>query len=89
MAFVGRFEAHPLDPKRVHDDVLCGYAATNIGGRRILQLVTYGSADRQNRGAASQTLQFDRECRCAQEDHRAGVPRDLMGGEGAECRVRR
>ena len=61
MALIGRFEGRPLEPKRVRDEVLCGYAATNIGSRRILQLVTYGSADREVRGAVSQTLQLDRD----------------------------
>ena len=60
MALVGRFEPRPLEPKRVHDEVLCGYAATDIGGRRILQLVTYRSSSRQNSGTVSQTLQLDR-----------------------------
>lgn len=61
MALIGRFEARPLAPKRVHDEVLCGYAATDIGRRRILQLVTYGSAEREVTGAVSQTLQLDRD----------------------------
>lgn len=40
MALVERFEPRPLEPKRVHDEVLYGYAATDIGSRRTLQLVT-------------------------------------------------
>jgi hypothetical protein len=45
MALISSFEERPLDPKRVHDDVVCGYAFANIGDRRILQLETYGADD--------------------------------------------
>ena len=38
----------------------CGYiVGQGSNGRRILQLNTYGSSDREIRGQVSQTLQFD------------------------------
>ncbi len=38
----------------------CGYiVGQDCNGRRILQLNTYGSPDREIRGRVSQTLQFD------------------------------
>lgn len=61
MALVRRFETRPIEPKRVHDDVVCGYAVAHINGRRILQLETYGSADRKIPGKVSQSLQLDTE----------------------------
>lgn len=59
MALIARFEERPLDPRRVHEQVVCGYRATDIGGRRILQLETYGSENRQIPGKISQSLQLD------------------------------
>lgn len=61
MAFIARFEQRPIEPKRVHDDVLCGYAFADVGNRRILQLETYGSRERQIPGKVSQSLQLDEE----------------------------
>lgn len=61
MALVKRFEARPIEPKRVHDAVVCGYASAVIQGRRILQLETYGSPDREIPGKVSQSLQVDEE----------------------------
>lgn len=61
MALVRRLEPRALEPKRIHDEVECGYAATIIEGQRILQLETYGSKNRKVPGTASQTLQFDRK----------------------------
>lgn len=59
MALISRFEERPLEPRRIHGDVVCGYAVTEIQGRRILQLETYGSHDRQIPGKVSQSLQLD------------------------------
>lgn len=61
MAFISRFEMRPLEPSRVHDEVLCGYNAVVIGSRRILQLETYGTANRQIPDKVSQSLQLDEE----------------------------
>ncbi len=59
MALIARFEQRPLNPQRVHGDVLCGYNAAQIGQRRILQLETYGSPDRKVPGKISQSIQLD------------------------------
>lgn len=59
MALISRFEMRPLEPSRVHDEVLCGYNAVLIGSRRILQLETYGSANRQMPDKVSQSIQLD------------------------------
>jgi hypothetical protein len=56
MALIARFEQRPLEPRKIHDEVLCGYNAVQIGERRILQLETYGSADRQVPGKMSQSI---------------------------------
>lgn len=59
LALIATFEQRPLTPKRIHDPVLCGYRATIVDGRTILQLETYGSADRQMPDKVSQSLQLD------------------------------
>ena len=60
MALIGRFEERPLEPLRVHAEVLCGYRALMVEGRLILQLETYGSTSRKMPDKVSQSLQFDR-----------------------------
>jgi hypothetical protein len=59
MALIARFEQRPLTPKRIHEEVLCGYNAVQIGQRQILQLETYGSTDRKIPGKVSQSIQLD------------------------------
>ena len=59
MALIRKFEARPIEPKRIHDDVECGYVAATVNGRRILQLETYGSPDRKIPGKVSQSIQLD------------------------------
>jgi hypothetical protein len=61
MALVRRFESRQIEPRRIHDEVICGYASTEIAGRRILQLETYGSVDRKTPGRVSQSLQLDED----------------------------
>lgn len=61
MALIKTFEARPIEPRRVHDGVVCGYAAADLEGSRILQLETYGSADRKIPGKVSQSIQLDEE----------------------------
>jgi hypothetical protein len=61
MALIARFEQRPLEPRKIHDEVLCGYNAVQIGERRILQLETYGSADRQVPGKTSQSIQLNED----------------------------
>lgn len=45
-------KAHPTE-------VECGWQVINDGGRRLLQLSTYGSDQRQSEKKVSQTLQLD------------------------------
>ena len=59
MALIARFEQRPLNPNRIHGEVLCGYNSIQIGQREILQLETYGSPDRKVPGKISQSIQLD------------------------------
>ena len=61
MALIDRFEERPLAPKKLHSRVLCGYKTVTIGSDRVLQLETYGSAQRAIPGKVSQVLQLDEE----------------------------
>jgi hypothetical protein len=40
-------------------EVVCLFSSANVGGKRIVQLDTLGSKDRENPGKQSQTLQID------------------------------
>jgi hypothetical protein len=59
MALIERLEYRPLEGTHVHGGVTCGYRWFEVDGRRILQLDTYGSADRAIPGKVSQSLQLD------------------------------
>ena len=59
MALITRFEERPLEPKRVHGPVTCGYKAVRISGQQILQLETYGSENRVSGEKVSQSIQID------------------------------
>lgn len=59
MALIDQFEERPLTPTRVHDGVTCGFRAVDIGGRRVLQLETYGSSQRAMPDKVSQVIQLD------------------------------
>ena len=59
MALINEFQERPLTPTRLHGRVLCGYAAVEVGGQRVLQLETYGSDDRKMPGKVSQVIQLD------------------------------
>ncbi|MEU3093906.1 hypothetical protein ABZ690_03515 [Streptomyces sp. NPDC006967] len=61
MALIKEFEPVPSDAQKVHGSVTCGYRAFTIEGRRILQLDTYGSADREIPNKISQSVQLDAE----------------------------
>ena len=60
MALIRQF--HPVVKARnnVHEEVECSYAIFSEGGKRILQLDTYGSRARTLKGKVSQSVQFDR-----------------------------
>jgi len=62
LALIRRFE--PLgarDTGRVHGEVDCGFSIFENGGRRYLQLDTYGSSTRAIPGKVSQSIQVDED----------------------------
>lgn len=60
MAKIARFEGSPpAEQTRRHTDVLCGYRTVRFGDETLLQLDTYGSAERRIPGKTSQSLQLD------------------------------
>jgi len=62
MALITTFEPIGAGARgRVHGEVECGWAIFDSGGRRYLQLDTYGSQTRAIAGKVSQTLQLDEE----------------------------
>ena len=62
MALITTFEPIGAAARgRVHGEVECGWAIFESGGRRYLQLDTYGSQTRAIPGKVSQTLQLDEE----------------------------
>jgi hypothetical protein len=61
MAFLGEFSSVPSSASSLHKPVLCGWRMFDVEGKRILQLDTYGSEDRQIPDKVSQSIQIDRE----------------------------
>ena len=60
VALVRTFEPSRSEARRrVHGEVDCGFATFEVGGRRYLQLDTYGSTERAIPGKTSQSLQLD------------------------------
>lgn len=59
MALIDEFVEVSSDVQRVHGRVSCGYRSFTAQGRRYLQLDTYGSADRVQKGTISQSIQLD------------------------------
>ncbi|MFI2640366.1 hypothetical protein [Kitasatospora sp. NPDC018614] len=59
MALIKEFQQVPSDTQQLHGPVSCGYRSFTVGGRRVLQLDTYGSPERQIQGKISQTVQLD------------------------------
>ena len=60
MALIKTFRKVSLDRPNLHrTSAECGYAIIERDGRRVVQLDTYGSRDRQRPGKTSQTLQVD------------------------------
>ena len=60
MAFVTTIEPDDKRFSRRHPTgTVCRYAVGRSNGQRILQLNSYGSANRENPEQFSQTLQFD------------------------------
>lgn len=61
MALVEVFEQVRSDRESIHRPVECGWRYFTADGEIILQLDTYGSAERKFRGKVSQSLQLNRE----------------------------
>ncbi|MBY0287290.1 MAG: hypothetical protein K2X52_09080 [Mycobacteriaceae bacterium] len=61
MALIHRFEQVASDKNALHRPVTCGWRSFNTDGGVILQLDTYGSAERQLPNKISQSIQLDRE----------------------------
>lgn len=59
MAFVNKLEADERDLKGLHPTQVVGkYLIAEHDGKKLLQLNTYGSAEREIPGKLSQTVQF-------------------------------
>jgi hypothetical protein len=61
MALIATFEPITVDRQVVHGPVECGWRTFTAGGRRILQLDTYGSSERMFEGKVSQSIQLDKD----------------------------
>ncbi|WP_406436311.1 hypothetical protein OHB00_20255 [Streptomyces sp. NBC_00631] len=59
MALIEKFESVTSDIQKMHGPVTCGVRSFAVDGQRILQLDTYGSADRQIHGKISQSVQLN------------------------------
>ncbi|MGW4347111.1 hypothetical protein ACWEL8_18825 [Streptomyces sp. NPDC004690] len=59
MALIKDFQTVTSDTQRLHGPVTCGYRTFTVDGQRILQLDTYGSAERQILDKISQSVQLD------------------------------
>lgn len=60
MALIHRFEEVSSGKNMVHRPVTCGWRSFSIEGSVILQLDTYGTAERQIPNKISQSIQLDR-----------------------------
>ncbi len=62
MAFIEEFYPTPSEKTgRPHSTCACGWHVTEREGRTVLQLDTYGSANRRDPGTVSQSLQIDED----------------------------
>jgi hypothetical protein len=61
MALIREYLSVPSDTQKLHGPVACGHRTFTVDGQRILQLDTYGSAERVITGKVSQTIQLDAE----------------------------
>lgn len=60
MALIGDFHETTSDRNQIHGPVECGWRVFAVDGRQLLQLDTYGSAERKIQGKQSQSIQLDR-----------------------------
>jgi hypothetical protein len=59
MAKIIGFQATALNSRAHPTEVICGHQVINSGDDRLLQLSTFGSAERRSEYKVSQTLQID------------------------------
>ncbi|GGR70351.1 hypothetical protein GCM10010220_22990 [Streptomyces parvulus] len=59
MALIKEFQSVSSESQRLHGPVTCGHRTFTTDGRRILQLDTYGSAERVIPDKISQSIQLD------------------------------
>ena len=60
MALVRRLEHKQMERNSLHDEVDATYSVVAWDDRKLLQIGTYGRADREIPGKKSQTIQIDR-----------------------------
>ena len=58
MAMVRHLDQIRLDKYSAHTEVECTYTVLDFGGRKYLQIDTYGSVTRQEKGKKSQSIRF-------------------------------
>lgn len=61
MALVRNFEFKEMGRNSLHKEIAATYSVFGDGEKKVLQIDTYGSEERQIPGKKSQTLQFDRD----------------------------
>ena len=61
LALITSFEQIQTDRQAIHGSVECGWRIFAVDDNRILQLDTYGSADRNLPGKVSQSIQLDED----------------------------
>ncbi|MCJ2103816.1 methionyl-tRNA formyltransferase [Methylobacterium sp. E-041] len=61
MALIRHFERKEMERNALHDEIDATYSVFERDGRVLLQIDSYGRADREMPGKKSQTLQLDRE----------------------------
>ncbi|MDQ0813232.1 hypothetical protein QFZ63_004946 [Streptomyces sp. B3I7] len=61
MALIAEFQPVPSTSRKLHGPVTCGHRTFTVDGQRILQLDTYGSAERMIPDKISQSIQLNAE----------------------------
>ena len=61
MALINEITNSPKQRHTIHGSTKCTYSIFEEGGRKYLQLDTYGSANRENKDVVSQSMQFSPE----------------------------
>ena len=62
MAFISALKAGNKSKIATHPtQVICSFSVVEFGGKRLMQLDTHGSDDREFPGKLSQTLQLDEQ----------------------------